>query len=156
MDIVARFEHDVRASFAVLEREFELTFDGISPHLPEIAAQFRSRTTKITILYEIGSPPWVELTSLLIHGSPTFSLELLLEERAPDDMGYTCDPAEPGSAAFRSCLDFKAAALRTVAGDVLRGDFTVLPRMEIRLRENEARRTKDVFGALDENPEEEG
>src|SRR5262245_27219622 len=153
MDIVARFERDVRASFASLETEFELVFAGVSSQLPEISAQFHNRTTKVIILYEIGSPPWVELWSLLIPGSPGFSLELLLEERAPGDIGSSCDPAEPGSVAFVLCLDAKARALRTVADDVLRGDFTVLPKMEVRLRENEARRTRELFGDPGENPD---
>lgn len=151
MEMIAEFERDVMAGFGFLKNELGYEADGVSMHMPEISAQFHNQTTEVTIIYEIGSAPWVRLGNRRQRSEPDFSLELLIEERSPKNLAFSCEAAEPGTEVFRACLKAKAEALRNLGSDVLRGDFGILPKMRVRLKENEERRNRELFGNLGQN-----
>lgn len=148
----SEFERDVNESFSFLKEEFGFQLDKINIHLPEIWMSFVNDTTAVSIIYEVGSTPWVELARRgNWHGklvkAETSSLELLLEERAPSLSMPECEIGQPGTEAFRACLGAKAAALRQFGADILDGNFDVFPKLRILAAENERRRNLDLFGS---------
>ncbi len=153
-DITREFERDVCESFNFLKEEFGFQVEEVRVHLPEVWASFFSDVTEVTIIYEVGSTPWVELAR---RGTwrgkrvkaETSSLELLLEERAPSFSMPQCEIAQPGTEAFRACLRAKAGALREFGSDILGGNFDVFPRLRIRAAENERKRNLELFGSAD-------
>lgn len=153
-DLASEFARDVRQSFSFLEEEFGFQPGNVHAHLPEVWVSFSSSATEVTIIYEVGSTPWVELARRStcdgkLVKTETSSLELLLEERAPSTGIRECEIAEAGTEAFRACLRAKAAALREFGSDILRGNFDVFPRLRVRAAENERKRNLELFGSAD-------
>lgn len=151
-DLAAAFERDVRESFSFLKDEFGFQSEQLHAHLPEVSVGFSSDATEVTVIYEVGSIPWVELARRgtwrgAAVKAETSSLELLLEERAPSDSMPQCEIAQPGTETFRACLRAKAAALRKFGSDILGGNFEVFPRLRNRAAENEQKRNLELFGS---------
>ncbi len=153
-DLASEFERDVRESFSFLKEEFGFQPQEVRAHLPEMWVTFASAAAEVTIIYEVGSTPWVELARRgtcdgKLVKTETSSVELLLEERAPSTGIPECEIAGPGTEAFRICLRAKAAALREFGSDILRGNFDVFPRLRVRAAENERKRNLELFGSAD-------
>ena len=148
------FARDVWESFGFLTDEFGFQPGEVTIHLPELWVSYSTDATEITIIYEVGSTPWVELARRgNWHGklvkTETSSLELLLEERTPSASILECEAGQPGTEAFRACLRAKATALRRFGADILGGNFDVFPRLRIRAAENERKRNLELFGSAD-------
>lgn len=151
---VAAFERSVLEAFGDVAVEFGFSTYRLSFHMPEMSVTWRTATTGVQVVYELGAAPWVVLWELepadgSQAGSRT-SLELLLEERSPGNEALRCQAGDPGSLPFRVCLDAKAKAVRSLAADVLRGDFRVFRSLEARAAENRRRRNLELFGSPDE------
>jgi hypothetical protein len=90
---------------------------------------FENGTTRVTVSYEIGSAPWVEIARLERAGAKVVvrdetSLELLLHTRGrPDPFAGRVHADIPDDELDRM-LAVKAANLREEAGELLRGDFS--------------------------------
>lgn len=150
-DLLSRFRQEVLESFEFLATEFGLQPQEPRAHAPELWMSFASPTTEVSVIYEVGAVPWVEIARReMSDGRPlkieASSLELLLEERASSGT-IQCDVSQPGEEAFRACLRLKAAALREFGSDILRGDFEVFSKLRLRSAENERRRNLEMFGS---------
>lgn len=131
------FEQKVLEAFRYLIDDYGYQRQSTSIHAPECWTTFRSVTTAVTVHYEIGSTPWVELAELVRDGDRAVerrrtSLELLLRERAPDEQTFTAASDDDIPRALRE----KARQLRTYGDDILRGDFSVFPRQREVAEEN--------------------
>lgn len=146
-----RFEAITTAVFDPVCRTFGLQLIAVRQHIPDLWIEFANATTGVRVAHEIGSALWVELARVGLHEGKVvweepYSLEMLLEERAPGHPGM-CSVGNLEDPAFAKCLEAKAEGLRDYAADILRGDFGVLPRLIERARENERRWNRELFGS---------
>lgn len=96
--------------------------------LPEVWVTFKSPTTAVTVSFELGSLPWIEIGKLERVGDRTLqtarsSLELLLKHRAPEETTYSEPIYDIENPELHSVLGEKARQLRKYAGNVLFGNF---------------------------------
>jgi hypothetical protein len=135
------FEKQVSDAFHFLFEEFRFHRVSSGAVPPEWYVILQNETTAVTVNFETGVGPWIMLSSLL---SPKagFDLTFLLQERGSGPVDRSrCreidDPIVP------LCLRELAKRLRIHAKDVLNGDFTIFPKLEIRAAENARRADLD-------------
>ena len=109
---------------------------------------FRSDTVGFRVSYEPGSPIWIEILRL----SPDRTT-MVVEERSSSDMLFderdpsSADEVRPGSPEeLRDALMMIAERLRRFGGDLIDGDFAILPSLKAREAENARRRNQELFG----------
>lgn len=124
-------EAAVAETFGPLLAEFGfLRVDG-SEMAPEAWIRYQNDTTALTVLEEIGTPPWVKISRLdNTSAGPMegegYSLGHVLSVRAPESL----PTAAPRSAIpLRAQLAALAELVRRHGADLLRGDFEVFPRL---------------------------
>jgi hypothetical protein len=129
--IPIEFESVVLEAFGYLIDSFGFRYLSTHIHSPECWSTFHNSTTAVTVHFELGSQPWVELAELKRDGGCIFeqnrvALEFLVKERAPQETALiTNESDEQTKAAIRE----KARQLRAYAEDVLKGDFRIFPRL---------------------------
>src|SRR5690242_4488831 len=120
-------------AFAYLVENFGFRNVSTNIHAPEFWSTFHNETTAVTIHYEMGSEPWVELAELKRENDHVVernrvALEFLVQERAPQEGSLRARADDDEEA--RRIIYAKARQLRQYGGDVLRGDFHVFPRLK--------------------------
>jgi hypothetical protein len=135
----AEVEKVVLDAFAYLVENFGFRYLSTSMHAPECWSTFHNETTSVTIHYEIGSQPWVEIAKLKREGDRIVeqnraALEFLIQERAPGEVLLTTSGHDEEGT--RRVIYAKARQLREYGSDVLRGDFRVFPRLKELAEEN--------------------
>jgi hypothetical protein len=130
-------------AFAYLVENFGFRYLSTSMHAPECWSTFHNETTAVTVHYEIGSQPWVELAKLKRNGDRVVeqsraALEFLVQERAPEEVSLRTSGDDDEER--RRAIYTKARQLREYGSDVLRGDFHVFPRLQELAAENLRRR----------------
>ena len=123
-----RFEELAGNSFRFLVDDYAFKLVKTEEHLPEMWVTFKNPTTAVTVSFELGSAPWIEIGKLERVGDQTLqtgrsSLELLLKHRAPEETIYFDPIYDIYDLKLRSVLEEKARQLRQYAEDFLCGDF---------------------------------
>jgi len=136
-------ESAVLDAFQYLMTDFGFSYQSTSMHAPECWSTFWNTTTAVTIHYELGSLPWVELAELVRDSSRVIernrtSLEFLLTERAPEEAGIPAGRSDEVD--VKHVIYEKARLLRQYGQDVLGGDFRIFPRLKELAAENLQRR----------------
>jgi len=111
----------------------------------ECWVEFRNEKTGVTVSWELGGAVWVELSKWADNKkSDRSSLEILLLVLAP----HVERASEKVTTAkqMREVLCRKEQLLRMFASDVLRGDFSIFPRLHEAEKENLRRRNLALFG----------
>lgn len=145
-DEVSVLEGAVLEAFAFLTREFGFRHRKTAVASPEVAVFFENDTTLATIHVEPGSFPWVELGKRDVAQS--YSLEFVRELRQWADPKPS-DLAEWSTEDIIQRLKAEADSLRSVAADILRGDFSCFPELRALAERSAERRNRELFG--DEN-----
>jgi hypothetical protein len=130
-------------AFGYLVESFGFRYLSTSTHAPECWSTFHNETTAVTVHYEIGSQPWVELAALERKGDRVVeqnraALEFLLQERAPQEASLRVSGNDDEET--RRAIYAKARQLREYGSEVLRGDFQIFPRLKELAAENLRRR----------------
>jgi hypothetical protein len=130
-------------AFRYLIDDYGFRYVSTSMHAPECWSTFHNATTAVTVHFELGSAPWVELAELKRHGGRIVeqnrsALEFLVQERAQREETTRVDAGadEQGERAIYE----KARQLRMYGEDVLTGDFRIFPRLRQLAEENLRRR----------------
>jgi hypothetical protein len=155
MKIPAPFKTFVASTerhFGFLVGDYGFLLKGVDVAAYEAWVTFENETTRVTVTYEMGSPPWVEIARLEHRDDKRIardeiSLDFVLEEHGKKDaespVGYGDIPDEIVDEMLRA----KAKSLREDAADLLRGDFEALPLLRKRAEENLRRRNVELFGS---------
>jgi hypothetical protein len=90
---IKTFEKYVLDSFGFLVSDFMFKVATVELQPPEVWVTFQKKTVSVTVIYEIGSNPWVRLRKVeSANGEPvsawSSSLEKVLKERAPGENLY--------------------------------------------------------------------
>ena len=130
-------------AFAYLLESFGFRYLSTNTHTPECWSTFHNETTAVTVHYEVGSEPWVELAELKREGNRVVernrvALHFLVEERAPQEVSLR-GPGDDDEGTRRVIYE-KARQLQQYGSDILRGDFHVFPRLKEHAAENLRRR----------------
>ena len=132
--VAGHFEEAALSAFAYLSR-YGFRHGGSKYLMPELYIDFRNATTDVTLGYELGSAPFVELGRLgRITGEElaeeSYSIGLLLAERAPqEEWEFRCGLDDPG---LPVAIERLASLVEKYAKDILEGDFSVFPCLQLR------------------------
>jgi hypothetical protein len=146
-DACIAFVAETRAAFDYLVANYGYRCTAEEAMGPEAWVVYEGPSTRITVHYELGTPPWVEVGRLeVVHGkrvaAKRIGLDLLLRERKKksldDDIG---PPRDLRRLELSTMLQRRADALAEAGDDLLRGNFEAFPRLyneaerELRARE---------------------
>lgn len=150
INAIDRFEHEVTRTFEFLVSDFGFTRMDTTAQGPEAAVRFQSATTQVSVKFEFFSGPWVELARVeqsagTVRAVDRYDLNFLMMERAPGWQGFgkcdnITDPTLP------QLLETLARSLREYGADILKGDFSIFPKLRQRAEENLRRTNKELFG----------
>jgi hypothetical protein len=135
------FEQEVFAAFGALISTFQLHHVETVASGPECAMLFRREAVGLTVKFESGVGPWVQLGRLRgpdEHDGPRrelYDLTFLLQERAPAET-QTPGMEDIDDPRLAPALEELAKQTLTYGADVLTGDFEVLPKLRQRALEN--------------------
>jgi hypothetical protein len=146
------FVHDVRAAFDYLVTTYAFQRTTEKALGPEAWVVFESETTRITVHYEMGSAPWVEIGRLEnLNGrrvqTKEIGLDVLLREKGNVLIGDIEPPRDLIGSELSAMLQARARLLAEAGDDLLRGNFESFPRLwskaekELRKREAELYRS---------------
>jgi hypothetical protein len=118
----------------------------------EAWAMYENPTTRVTVHYELGAEPWVEIGRLEPHDgklvqSGSVGLDLLLRERGRPLGDEVNPPRDIGKSEISNMLGARAERLRMCGDDLLRGDFQSFPRLQTKAEKELRRRDAELFGS---------
>jgi hypothetical protein len=128
---IKNFEQTALSAFSLLA-QYGFKHFGTDVFLPDIKIRFRASITEVTVVYEIGSSPGVELGRLAwVNGKQErveyYGLRFLLMARAPGETyRVRCEINDP---VMPSLLERLAFLLVQYGNDVLQGDFSIFLRL---------------------------
>jgi hypothetical protein len=119
---------------------------------PEAWVVFESATTRITVHYEMGAAPWVEIGRLEdVKGrrvaTKTVGLDLLVRERGEILRDDVDPPRDLSSTELSTMLQARARLLAEVGEDLLRGNFESFPRLWNEAENEVRKREAELFGS---------
>jgi len=96
---------------------------------------YESATTRITVHYELGTVPWVEIGRLELRDGEITQPASIDLERILRARGNALDhelrvPRDFGESEIGWMVSIRADRLRATADDVLRGDFRAFPKLQ--------------------------
>jgi hypothetical protein len=101
-----------------------------------VTVRFQNTTTEILLNYEIGNTPWLEISDLHNSGNRTTLGWLLVEagvEKAPlPEQAFR--PTTLNEGELEPILQTMGQQLLDQGADLLKGDFTILPKLQDRAR----------------------
>lgn len=132
----SNFERMVEKAFWGLEakhgfKKTETKFENRS-----VTVQFQNATTEILLNYEIGNVPWVEIIDLT-HGEKKTTLGWLLVEAGVDKAPMPEQAFHPTTLSeeeLESTLQKMGQQLLDHGAELLKGDFSILPKLQERAR----------------------
>jgi len=119
---------------------------------PEAWVIFESPATRITVHYELGAVPWVEIGRLedldgQLVQTREIGLDLLARERGKALNDDVEPPRDLSSTELSVLLQARARLLAEVGDDLLRGDYQSFPRLHGKAEKELRRRESEMFGS---------
>lgn len=119
---------------------------------PEAWVTYESETTRITIHYELGAEPWVEIGRLEVRDgkvvqSASIGLDLMLRERGKPLNDQLSKPRDIGESEISQMVATRAERVRSLGEDFLRGDFRAFPKLQTKAEKELKRREETLFGS---------
>jgi hypothetical protein len=141
----------VRAAFDYLITDYGFYLKDETAAGSEAWSTYENPTTRVTVHYELGSEPWVEIGQRETRDgrevqSASIGLELLLREHGNPLTDAVPFPREIQAAELTHMLRKRAEGLRVVGKDLLRGDFHELPKLQTKAETELKKREADLFG----------
>jgi len=130
------FERIVEKAFWGLEARFGFKKAGTKFENRGVTVRFQNASTEILLNYEIGNTPWLEIADVNNSGNKTTLGWLLVEagvEKAPlPEQAFR--PTTLNEAELEPILQTMGQQLLDHGADLLKGDFTTLPKLQDRAR----------------------
>jgi hypothetical protein len=119
---------------------------------PEAWIVFESPATRITVHYELGAAPCVEIGQLedldgRLVQTKEVGLDLLARERSKALTDDVEPPRDLSSTELSAMLQVRARLLAEVGDDLLRGDYQSFPRLQSKAEKELRRREAEIFGS---------
>jgi hypothetical protein len=131
----SEFERIVSKTFWGLEAKHNFKKIETVYHKGGVAVRFQNPTTEVILNYEIGAPPWVTMADIKNPERDRSSLDWLLVELG-EKKSPTVDEAfsrtRMDESQLEAALQQKSAQLLSFGADFLKGDFTLLPKLQRR------------------------
>lgn len=131
----SEFERIVNKTFWGLETKYGFKNIETAYHRGGVAVRFRNATTEVILNYEIGALPWVTIADIKNPETDRTSLDWLLVELGEKKTPTTDEafsPAKMDEGQLETVLKQKSDQLLRFGANLLRGDFTLLPRLQKR------------------------
>ena len=137
----SEFERLVDKTFWELETRFGCKRAETKFHKHGCRVRFENTTTLVTLNYEITTLPWLVIADVKKPGQNKTTLEWLLVEKGVED------PPTPEQAfhvtkmhetQLEKTLQTISRQLLQYGGDMLNGDFSLLPKLQERAKKYEA------------------
>jgi hypothetical protein len=131
----SEFERIVSKTFWGLEAKHGFKKIGTTYHRGGVAVRFQNPTTEVILNYEIGASPWVTIANINNPETDRTSLDWLLVElgkKKSPSTGEAFSPAKMDEGQLETVLQQESAQLLSFGADFLKGDFTLLPKLQKR------------------------
>lgn len=131
----SEFERLIDKSFVSLEGKYKFKKVSTSFDPEGVIVCFQNPTTEVCLNYEIGSFPWVTLADINNPEEDRISLDWLLVELGEREAPTTDEaffPPKMESDQLAAELRVKSEQLLLFGTDLLKGDFTMLPKLKER------------------------
>jgi hypothetical protein len=140
------------AAFEYLVNEYGFHQESGKAAGSEAWVVYESATTRVTVHYELGAEPWVEIGRLEIrNGQPvqpnSIGLDLLLRERGKPLVDDVMVPRDIDVPELSRMISIRAERLRSFGEDLLRGDFQSFSRLQTKAEKELRRREAELFGS---------
>ena len=134
------FQSSVDSAFLSLESKYGFKKTEMKYVDRGVTVRYRNATTELCLNYEIGDSPWLEISDVQ-HAENKSTLGWLLVERGEQKMPTVAQAFRPTPLEE----DKLSAALQKIGqqvteygADLLRGDFSILPKLQERARKYDA------------------
>jgi hypothetical protein len=130
------FENMVDKAFWGLEAKYGFKKTGTSYVERTCTVQFKNATTEIILNYELGNTPWLEVSDSHNAGNKSTLGWLLVELGVdkPPTPEQAFRPTTLADGTLEPVLQKMGQQMLDYAGDLLKGDFTILPKLQARAR----------------------
>ena len=131
----AKFERLISKTFLSLETKFKFKKTNTNYHSGGVIVTFQNPTTEVILNYEIGEYPWVTIADINNPEKDRTSLDWLLvelEEREPPTTDEAFMPLRMDDTHLEVELEKRKEQLLKFGGDLLNGDFSLLPNLQKR------------------------
>jgi hypothetical protein len=130
------FENMVDKAFWGLEAKYGFKKTGTSYVERTCTVQFKNATTEIILNYELGNTPWLEISDIHNAGNKSTLGWLLVElgvDKAPTPE-QAFRPTTLTDGTLEPVLQKMGQQMLDYSADLLKGDFTMLPKLQARAR----------------------
>lgn len=141
---------DVRSAFEFLINDYGFRVAAEKALGAEAWVTYENATTTVTVHYELGAEPWVEIGRLELRNGQmvqpsSIGLELLLRERGKPLSDAIDVPRDMGDAENSRMIALRAERLRAFGDDLLRGDFRSFPKLQTKAERELRKREAESF-----------
>jgi hypothetical protein len=131
----SEFERIVSKTLWGLEAKHGFKKTETAYHRGGVTVRFQNPTTEVALNYEIGVFPWLTIADIHNPETDRSSLDWLLvelgEKKTPStDEAFS--PAKMDEGQLEAELQRKCDQLLSLGADFLTGDFTLLPKLQMR------------------------
>jgi hypothetical protein len=130
------FENMVDKAFWGLEAKYGFKKIATSYVDRTCIVRFKNGTTEIILNYELGNTPWLEISDVQNAENKSTLGWLLVElgvEMAPKPE-QAFRPTTLGEGTLETVLQKMGQQIMDLGSDLLKGDFTILPKLQARAR----------------------
>lgn len=141
-----------KAAFSYLVTDYDFCLSATKALGPGAWVIYENGVTRVTIAYELGSEPWVEIGRLEVRDGQvlepeSIGLHLLLRERGKPLEDHVKELRDIGESEISQMVSVRAERLRTLGDDLLRGDFRAFPKLLTKAERELESREKELFGS---------
>ena len=131
-----QFENMVDKALWGLEAKFGFKKTATSYVDRTCTVQFENATTAVLLNYELGNTPWLEISDVHDAGNKStlgwLLVELGLDEAPKPEQAFR--PTTLSEGMLEPILQKMGQQVLDYGGDLLKGDFTILPKLQDRAR----------------------
>lgn len=151
-EVFEPFVAATKESFGYLDTDYGFRLISTGSSGPGAWVTYENETTRVTVNWELGSAPWVEIGRLEVRGNAlvqpaSIGLHLVLRERGRPLLDELDVPRDLSTAEITEMTRTRAVALHEFGRDLLCGDFSAFPRLQKKAERELRDREADVFGA---------
>ena len=131
----SEFEKIIDKTFWELETKFGFKKTETTFQSHGCLVRYRNTTTELVLNYEIGRIPWLAIVDITSKEEKQSTLEWLLVEQGiekPPTPEAAFMPTKMEEGKLETVLQSKNQQLQEFGADLLKGDFTILPRLQKR------------------------
>ncbi|MBT3338518.1 MAG: hypothetical protein HN855_14640 [Anaerolineae bacterium] len=131
----SEFDRIVQKSFVTLESKYKFKKTDTAFHTGGVIVTFQNPTTEVCLNYEISALPWITIADINNPEEERVSLDWLLVELGERDDPTTDEaffPPKMEEEELEAEIHKKSEQLLRFGTDLLKGDFTLMPKLKER------------------------